>query len=101
MFNLRATASTKFTSSPTAEIVTKAGADVIAIDATNRRRPKNTELGELIHYIKDELGLPVMADISTLEEGLKALELGADVIATTLSGYTEYTKDKLGEGPDL
>jgi len=84
-----------------AEIVARAGADVIAIDATNRRRPRNTELGELIHYIKDELGLPVMADISTLEEGLKALELGADIIATTLSGYTEYTKDKLREGPDL
>ena len=84
-----------------AEAVARAGADVIAIDATLRPRPKNTDLQKLIHYIKEELGLPVMADISTLEEALRALELGADIVATTLSGYTEYTKDRLKKGPDL
>ena len=84
-----------------AEAVARAGADVIAIDATLRPRPKNTDLQKLIHYIKEELGLPVMADISTLEEALRALEIGADIVATTLSGYTKYTRNKLEKGPDL
>ena len=29
-----------------------------------------------------------MADISALEEGVKAAEMGADMLSTTLSGYT-------------
>lgn len=83
-----------------AEKVALAGADVIGIDATIRKRPKNTSLEKLIHFIKYRLGIPVLADISTLEEAVKAKKYGADIIATTLSGYTEYTKHKLN-GPDF
>ena len=42
-----------------------------------------------------------MADCSTEEEGLLAAEFGADLVATTLSGYTEHTKHKLDKGPDV
>jgi N-acylglucosamine-6-phosphate 2-epimerase len=70
-----------------------AGADIIAIDATLRRRPDGENLFEIIVRIKNELNLPVMADVSTLEEGLKAAEAGGvDFVSTTLSGYTSETK---------
>ena len=84
-----------------AKLVAEAGADVIGIDATLRPRPCNTNLAQLIRFIKEDLDLPVLADVSTLDEAINAEKLGADIVATTLSGYTEYTKDKLHHGPDI
>jgi N-acylglucosamine-6-phosphate 2-epimerase len=72
-----------------ARAVVEADADIVAIDATARDRPK--PLQELIQRIHEELGVPVMADISTLDEGVAAAEMGADRVATTMSGYTPYT----------
>ena len=43
--------------------------------------------------IKAELGVPVMADIATLDEALAAQARGADLVATTLRGYTADTAD--------
>ena len=75
-----------------------AGADIIATDATNRVRPKET-LEEIISYIKSKNKL-AMADISTFEEGIKARKLGFDIISTTLSGYTSHSRQDL-IGPDF
>jgi N-acylglucosamine-6-phosphate 2-epimerase len=76
-----------------ANAVADAGADAIAIDATGRRRPDGEDLTEIIFRIKEEFGLPVMADVSRLEEGVNAVETaGADFVGTTLSGYTDGTK---------
>lgn len=76
-----------------ARAVAEAGADVIAIDATLRRRPNGESLSEIIRRIEAELNTPVMADVATLEEGINAAEiLGVDFISTTLSGYTNDTK---------
>ncbi|MCD6385133.1 putative N-acetylmannosamine-6-phosphate 2-epimerase [Candidatus Sumerlaeota bacterium] len=71
--------------------VAEAGADIIALDGTQRPRPGNLTLAELIQKIHRELRLSVMADVSTCEEGVRAAQAGADFIATTLSGYTPYT----------
>ncbi len=69
--------------------VAKAGADLIAVDATNRPHPDGLELAERIQAIHGETGRLVVGDISSEEEGLAAEAAGADLIATTLSGYTE------------
>ena len=65
----------------------KANADIIATDATQRPRPKES-LDEILKYIKSHNKI-AMADISTFDEGIKARELGFDIISTTLSGYTQ------------
>jgi N-acylglucosamine-6-phosphate 2-epimerase len=65
-----------------------------AIDATARCRPEGCDLGAFIQDIRTKHpNLRIMADISTLEEGIHASHLGVDIISTTLCGYTEETKD--------
>ena len=82
-----------------ARAVAEAGADIIALDATARPRPGNVSAAELIRRVKTELKIPVMADIAVFEEGVAAAEAGADLISTTLSGYTANSP-KI-PGPDL
>lgn len=65
----------------------EAGADIIATDATLRKRPKES-LEEILAFIKQNNKL-AMADISNFEEGRNAAKMGFDFISTTLSGYTQ------------
>lgn len=74
-----------------ARAVVGAGADMVALDGTGRPRPNDEDLSEIIRRLHAECDVPVMADISTVEEGLDAAALGADMIATTLAGYTPYS----------
>lgn len=83
-----------------AKRISDAGADIIAIDGTSRKRPEEN-LAELIEKIKNELNKPVMADCATVEEGLMCSLMGADIISTTLSGYTQDTLNKNNEEPDF
>jgi N-acylglucosamine-6-phosphate 2-epimerase len=76
--------------------VVAAGADVVALDATYRPRPDGRTLAETIEAIHSRTGALVMADVATAEEGHAAAEAGADLVGTTLSGYTENTLDKQG-----
>ncbi len=69
----------------------KSGADLVAIDATKRSRPNGMSGVEFLRLIKSNIEVPVMADISNLDEALAAADVGADFISTTLSGYTEET----------
>lgn len=68
-----------------------AGADVVAIDATERFRPGGEALEALIQRARRELGAPLMADVDSLANGLRAAALGCDWVGTTLYGYTEAT----------
>lgn len=68
-----------------------AGADIIAIDATKNLRPGEITAEKYIYQIKNEYNVILMADISTLHEGICAEQAGADIVSTTLSGYTSYS----------
>ena len=74
----------------------EAGADIIAFDGTLRPHDGCT-LEEIIDTIH-QAGRLAMADISTLEEGLFCANTGADVISTTLAGYT-LESGEAAEGP--
>lgn len=71
-----------------------AGADVVAIDATDRPRPGDDNLETLVERAGAELGAPLMADVDTLENGLRAAALGCLWVGTTLFGYTEVTRQR-------
>jgi N-acylglucosamine-6-phosphate 2-epimerase len=84
-----------------AEAISSAGADIIAIDATLRDRPEGETVDTLIARIHDELGKPVMADVDTIESAIAAAAAGADLVSTTLYGYTAQTKHLSPPGFDL
>ena len=66
------------------EKISKSGADIIAYDATNRKRPCSTL--KIVNKIK-ESNCIAMADCSNLEDAVNAIKEGAEIISSTLSGY--------------
>ncbi len=78
--------------------VSEAGADIIALDATDRPHPEGT-LASFIQRVKEATGKLVLADISTPDEALTAQDAGADLVSTTMSGYTPHSPQF--SGPDL
>lgn len=80
------------------EELIKAGADGVAVDGTVRERYDGKTLEQFIGAVKKEFGAFVIADMSTVEEGVAAWRCGADMVGTTLSGYTPYSKNPLPFG---
>ncbi len=79
-----------------------AGADVVALDCTDRVNAYGYKGNDLIPQINAQYpDLVIMADCSNAEEGRMALAAGADIIASTMSGYTEYTAEKSKKDVDL
>jgi N-acylglucosamine-6-phosphate 2-epimerase len=79
--------------------VVRAGAAIVAVDATHRSRKGDASPEELMAALKKELRCLVMADIDSVEEGIAAAEAGADLVATTMAGYTPARPPT--DGPDL
>ncbi|MDZ7336543.1 MAG: putative N-acetylmannosamine-6-phosphate 2-epimerase [candidate division KSB1 bacterium] len=85
-----------------ARAVSDAGADIIAMDATDRPRPNGQSLAAIVSFLRRQTDRLLMADVSTLAEGLAAAKLGFDLIGTTLSGYTANTLDRAAtDQPDF
>ena len=78
--------------------VAEAGADIVALDATQRPHPEG-DLRSFIRRVRDATGKLVLADVSTAEEARAAQEAGADFVSTTMSGYTPYSPQS--DAPDL
>ena len=76
-----------------------AGSDIVAIDGTRRPRPDGRTLEETIAVLHAQTDALVMADCGSALDAKAAADAGADLIGTTLAGYTgERAKT---DGPDL
>ena len=78
-----------------ADGLVRAGADVVAVDGTAEAAGEGMEPPSA--FFGD--GRVIMADVSTLDEGLRSWDLGVAFVATTLSGYTPGSPTM--DGPDL
>jgi len=86
---------------PDIEAIMQAGADIVALDATKRSRPNGLDGPSMIREVRKRFNIPLMADIATVEEGLAAAEAGAELVGTTLSGYTDSTTNARKDVPDF
>jgi N-acylglucosamine-6-phosphate 2-epimerase len=66
----------------------EAGVDLIALDATLRKRLNGVLGNEFVAQAK-ALGAQVLADIDDLESAVEAEKSGALAVCTTLAGYTK------------
>ncbi|MBZ4261295.1 hypothetical protein LAN14_22365, partial [Mycobacterium tuberculosis] len=76
------------------DALAQGGADIIAIDGTQRQRPAS--VSALLAEIH-RLGKVAMADCSSLDDALECWQLGAEIVGTTLSGYTADEKLNLAK----
>ena len=77
----------------------EAGAEIVALDCTEQEID-GKKAYELLPQVKKEIPEAIIfADVSTYEEAKRAIDMGADIVAPTLYGYTAQTKHI--EYPDL
>lgn len=83
-----------------AKAVWEAGAEIIALDCTEQITHEGRLAYELLPIVRREIPEAlIFADVSTYEEAVRAVEMGADIVGPTLYGYTATTKHI--EQPDL
>lgn len=81
--------------------VADAGAEIVAIDGTRRARPDGLTLAQTVARLKDARNVLVMADCGSLDDAVAAEAAGADILGTTLSGYTGERPRTAGPDLDL
>ena len=76
----------------------EAMADIVSIDCTFNARGDGLTPGEFLGKVKEKYpNIIIMADCATLEEAVTAYEAGADLVGSTMNGYTPQTRDCKGE----
>ena len=76
-------------------------ADIVSIDCTFCPRGDGLTPAEFLKQVKAKYpNIIIMADCATYEEAVAAYNAGADLVGTTMSGYTPATADRTGE-PDF
>lgn len=69
--------------------VAATGCEIVALDGTRRPRPDGRTLAQTITGLKQQHpDVLVMADCGSLDDAVAAHEAGADILSSTLSGYT-------------
>ena len=73
-------------------------ADIVSIDCTFNERGDGLTPAEFLQKVKQKYpNIIVMADCATLEEGIAAHAAGADLVGSTMNGYTPQTACCKGE----
>lgn len=76
-----------------AKEILEVGIEIIALDCTDRTRPNDEKYPDIIRKIRENYeDVLIMAEVSTIEEAYKASKCDIDLLSTTLSGFTEYSK---------
>lgn len=83
--------------------VCEAGADLVAFDATARPREGGEDAASFLRRLRAALGpgVGLVADVDDVGAGQAAAEEGADLVATTLAGYTTSGPAPVPTEPDL
>lgn len=71
--------------------IAASGVEIVAFDATGRARPANETVETLVEAIH-AAGCIAMADCASAGDAMCAVAAGAEIVATTLCGYTAETK---------
>lgn len=87
-----------------AKAVYEAGAEIIAVQATDHYREDCKKAYETIREIKENIpDALIFADVATAADAKIAAEYGADFVAPTLYGYTKagyFDKTEIKDAPD-
>ena len=78
-----------------------AGADVVAIDATDQPRPDGRTFEQTVRDLREACETLIMADCATIEDIRRGVAAGCDLVSTTLSHGTNAIDCGLADGPDL
>jgi len=73
-------------------------ADIVSIDCTDCPRGDGLTAPEFLIRVKEKYpNIIIMADCATYEEGVAAFRAGADLVGSTMNGYTPQTADQKGD----
>ena len=72
--------------------------DIVSIDCTDCTRGDGKTPAQFLKAVREKYpNIIIMADCATEREAVNAFEAGADLVGTTMNGYTPQTADQKGD----